>query len=310
MNDKRPPIDLNRFRNQPKPVGATALATGEGNGTVAYADIGRFMEDPKNPRTEFNEDSEEFKNFVQDIREHGVLQPVVVVPGEGDKLVIRYGARRLRASRLLNLPTVPYNLQTDDRQNNPFAQVSENEQRSNLSPMELARFIEARIAEGMAKQDIAKKLRRNPSDVTFLLSLAQSPGFILELYNQGKCRSPQHLYHLRKLWETHPVIVEKRCADVTELTKSFVDELKAEIDSKEARASAAGKAPKRKLASKTAVDELPITSAKIAKRTMTYNGKPVRMVRGLIVVVDEDGTEREVGGDDLAQMLLAAAATG
>jgi len=300
MNDTSQRPSLSKFRES---LSAEASA-GDRSGALS-AELHRFIEDPKNPRTEFDEKSEGFRNLVEDIREHGVLMPVVVVSGDDDKLIIRFGARRLRAARVLNLPTLPYTIQKDDRQNSPFAQVSENEQRDNLSPMELARFIDARVGEGMSKQDIAKKLRRPLHDITYLQALTTAPDFVLELYKSGKCRSPQQLYLLRKLYEADRVLVERRCLAAPEITTTFIDGLKAAIEARKGKTPARGSS--KKPGKKFDNTELPLVSEALAQRIMNHEGTPVSIVRGLMIVRAEDGSEREVGGDALAQLIHAAA---
>ena len=110
------PLDLSALDDPipgagtPSPIAATAHLTA-------------FEEDPNNPRTRF--DGPDFEAFVEDIKERGILIPIVVcqVPGR-DKMVVRFGARRLRAARRLGLAEIPYTVTNDPRQMDDYAQVA------------------------------------------------------------------------------------------------------------------------------------------------------------------------------------------
>lgn len=287
-------MDLSRFRA----ISERRIPSEAVTGAAAAAELERFVEDPNNPRTEF--DPVAFKAFVDDVREHGVLQPVVVVPLEDGKLMIRWGVRRLRAAREIGLTTLPYVLQTDERQRGDFAQVSENEQREALTPMDLARFVERMVAKGMAKKDIATRLHKHAADITHLLSLATAPGFILELYTSGRCRQPEYLYELRKLWEKDASFVEKRCAREEVITHSVIEDLRKSSEDAIPRTA-------KSRARKRIVHRLENTSHAVSHCALVYQGSSCRIVRGLMVVIGEDGVERAIAGDALAELVLSAA---
>ena len=175
-----------------------ALDTTAPSRTAPKAPLSEFEEDPNQPRFEF--DDPEFEIFVEDVRVHGILQPVIVrVNDATGKLRIRFGARRFRAAVRLDLAELPYLITEDERHFDDFAQVSENERRQGLQPLELATFVAKKIKEGGKKKEIADKLKIDPSAVTHLLSLVDAPAFILELYYSRKCRAAHYLYDLRKL---------------------------------------------------------------------------------------------------------------
>lgn len=201
------------------------------SGVAAKAPIARFEEDPNQPRTEF--DAEALKTLADDIREHGILQPVIVTEQPDGKLRIRFGARRLRAAKLANLAELPYVLCEDERQLDDYSQVSENEQRANLTPRELAVFVARKVSGGEKRAEVARRLNIDPSAVTHLLALADPPAFIDELYQSGKCRLPVYLYELRKLHEKDADRVEARCAAAEEITRKFISALAQEIKGQE-----------------------------------------------------------------------------
>lgn len=192
------------------------------------APLSQFEEDPENPRFEF--DDPEFADFAEDIRTRGILQPLVVRQMESGKLRIRFGARRYRAARLIGLAEVPYVITEDARQFDDYSQVSENQRRKNLTPLELARFIAKRIEAKDKKTKIAEHLRIDASAITHLLALVDPPAFLMELYQSGKCRSPSYLYELRKLHDKNSEIVERRCAEADEITRRLISAIDAEIN--------------------------------------------------------------------------------
>ena len=193
------------------------------------APLSSFEEDPNNPRVEF--DDPEFEDFVEDIKERGILQPIVVQRLPNDKFLIRFGARRFRAACRLKFHDAPYIVTEDVRQFDDYAQVSENERRKGLQPLELAKFVARKLAIGDKKKVIASRIKVDPSAVTHLLALVEGvPDFILELYHSRKCRSPQYLYELRKLHDQNAELVERRCADADEIDRRLLSMIAGEIN--------------------------------------------------------------------------------
>ena len=192
------------------------------------APLAEFEEDPENPRFEF--DDPEFEDFVEDVRERGILQPVIVRPVDGGKLRIRFGARRYRAAVRLQLDELPYHITEDERQFDDYAQISENERRKSLQPLELAMFASRKLAGGEKKKDIAAKLKITPSTVTYLLSLIDAPPFLLELYHSRKCRLPQYFYELRKFYDRDVEIVERICSEAEVIDRRLLVVIAEEIE--------------------------------------------------------------------------------
>jgi ParB family chromosome partitioning protein len=114
------------------------LPNGPVPGAAAFAPLASFEEDPDNPR--FEDDPAAFELLVADVRQHGILQPVIVRRIGNGKLQIRFGARRCRAARELGLASIPYVVTEDARQFDDYSQVAENQHRANMQPLELAAF--------------------------------------------------------------------------------------------------------------------------------------------------------------------------
>jgi ParB family chromosome partitioning protein len=301
MIERKPPARLKAFVTESL---VDSPPTPTANGVAARAALSTFVEDPNNPRTVF--DPAKHKALVEDIDERGVIQPIMVVPTDDGKLMIRHGARRYRAAKELGLDTLPYIVQMDQRQLDRFAQVAENEVRENHTPMDLARFVESEVENGMSKQDIAAKLHKTAAAITYLVSLASAPGFILDLYNSGKCTGPETLYHLRNLWEKDAKFVERRCSTQDVITEPFVRSLKASMDPDAADASKAKKKKSKKSAhSKTVAGAYQPTSPQIAERHFVMDGGQVAIISGGMIVRGKDGIDTEIAGDALAEFILS-----
>ena len=85
------------------PAGAS-VPSADGGGVSQIA-IDLIQRNPRQPREKF--DIEELENLAASIREHGVIQPLIVSPGKNGIYILIAGERRLQASRKAGLKTVP-----------------------------------------------------------------------------------------------------------------------------------------------------------------------------------------------------------
>jgi ParB family chromosome partitioning protein len=216
-------LDLSKL-DAALPVSRTASL-----GTPLNLPMSQLVEDPANPRTHFDVGS--LQALAEDIRVRGILQPIIVRPADAaGRHMIQFGARRFRAGQIAGLATFPCFVATDQRQFGTYAQVSENHQRENLSPLEMAQFIAGRLAAGEKKKDIAKGLGISATALTFLCALIEPPDFLLQLYHAGQCRTPEYLYKLRNLREQHGALVEERVSVAPEIGRAWVDQLAADLN--------------------------------------------------------------------------------
>jgi ParB family chromosome partitioning protein len=112
--------------------------------------IESIIEDPDQPRNEF--DPEGLAELAASIKERGVLQPISVrrpnLIRRRDCWMLNFGARRLRASKLVGMADIPAFIDTTA---DSYDQVIENEQREGLRPLELALFVQKRIARATTR---------------------------------------------------------------------------------------------------------------------------------------------------------------
>jgi ParB family transcriptional regulator, chromosome partitioning protein len=151
---------------------------------VQRVSLDQIVPSPLQPRKEFV--SEQLTELMESIREHGIIQPLIVRSVNG-KMELIAGERRFRASRELGLKEVPVIVrQASDRDVLEMALI-ENLQREDLNPIEEARAYN-RLAEEfqMKQEDIAKRVGKNRATVANamrLLDLAQS---VQDLVSHGK----------------------------------------------------------------------------------------------------------------------------
>lgn len=184
-------------------------------------------EDADQPRREF--DANALQELSETIRERGVRQPISVRPNlqASGRWVLNFGARRLRASKLAGLATIPAFIDTTA---DSYDQVIENEQREGLRPLELALFVQKRLALGDRQADIAKHLGKSRQWVTLATALIEAPDWLLQAYREERCRGMNELYELRRLHGQHADAVEAWVAGQREpITRDRLAELRAAL---------------------------------------------------------------------------------
>lgn len=176
-------------------------------------------EDTGNPRTEFPDT--ELEELTEDIREHGVLQPLVVhAADENGRHLIHFGAKRLRAAARAGMSHVPVVIR--DLPADPYAQVAENQKRHGLTPLDLARFIKRRSEVGDSNATIAKRLGMNLTSVAHHLALLELPPELGQALKEGRCTSPRTLHELSKLHREEPERVMALVAGQAQITRTAV----------------------------------------------------------------------------------------
>lgn len=186
-------------------------------------------EDPNNPRTDFPES--EIAELADDIRERGILEPIVVHPADAaGRYRIHFGAMRCRAAKRAGLDVVPVVFR--DAAADPYAQVAENQKRHGLTPLDLARFIRARVEEGQSNAAIAKRLAMDITTVAHHLALLDLPPELDAALKSGRCTSPKTLHELNKLHQTRPEEAKALLAGDGDITRAAVAAARAVIDTK------------------------------------------------------------------------------
>ncbi len=169
-----------------KGLGALIPSIEEGNKKILRSlNINTVHPNPNQPRTKI--DLEKLNELADSIKEHGVIQPIVVREIEPGNYQIIAGERRWRACKKLGMETIPAVVaEYTDLQSTEVALI-ENLQRVDLSPVEEALAYQSLINEfAITQDDLAKRVGKSRSAVANILRLLSLPEEILKLLNQGK----------------------------------------------------------------------------------------------------------------------------
>lgn len=135
--------------------------------------VGLIRPNPRQPRTDFGAGA--LDDLMQSIAEHGILQPLIVIKlGDGYELIA--GERRLRASKLLGLKTVPAIVRSATDQQKLELSLIENVQREDLNPIEAAKAYKQLIDDfGLGHEEVAKKVGKSRPAVSNTIRLLDLP---------------------------------------------------------------------------------------------------------------------------------------
>src|SRR5262245_6620444 len=150
------------------------------NTGVTQLPVSAIRRNPRQPRLTFN--PMELEELVNSIREHGVIQPLVVAQGNSTgQYILIAGERRLEASKIAGLPSVPVIVrEASDQQLLELALV-ENIQRADLGPLETAHAYKHLVEDfNLSHEEIAVKVGKKRTTVSNTLRLLKLPQRIQE----------------------------------------------------------------------------------------------------------------------------------
>jgi len=164
----------------------TDMATAENKeNEVVKLSVDSIVPNPNQPRYYF--DGENLKDLAESIREHGVVQPIIVTKLSDGKYELIAGERRLRASKLIGNKDIPAIVREADNQEKLELAIIENVQRHNLNAIEEAKAYK-RLKEEFAltQEDIAKKLGKGRVAIANTMRLLDLPVEIQRGIIEGK----------------------------------------------------------------------------------------------------------------------------
>jgi ParB family transcriptional regulator, chromosome partitioning protein len=152
---------------------------------VRFVLVEHIVPNPHQPRRQFEEAA--LKELADSIREHGILQPLLVRQIGPDRYELIAGERRLRAARMAGLTTVPVLVrEMTDREQSEVA-LLENLQREDLSPVETARAFRTLMNTfGLTQQELGKRVSKSASTISELLRLLHLSEEILNSLERGE----------------------------------------------------------------------------------------------------------------------------
>ena len=131
---------------------------------TAQIAIAKIIRNPEQPRTVFQENL--LEELTESIRQHGVIQPIIVSQGPSDGYVLIAGERRLQAAKRAGLTDVPVVIRESTNVELLELALVENLQRSDLNSLEEATAFQRLIEEyGLTQEDIARRIGRSRSSV-------------------------------------------------------------------------------------------------------------------------------------------------
>jgi len=215
------------------------------NEEVIELRIDNIFVNPNQPRKYFNEDT--IKELAESIREHGLLQPIIVKE-TNDGYMLVAGERRLRAKKLLGETTISSIVREYNEKFLTEIAILENIQREDLTPIEEAIAYKTIIKEFKITHDnLAERIGKSRSYITNMIGLLKLPEKILEAVSKGQI-SMGHARVLSKiddeasLWELFYKIVDQhltvRDLEVLsqqredlpqEIPKDYIDKVRREL---------------------------------------------------------------------------------
>jgi ParB family chromosome partitioning protein len=164
---------------------------------VRIVQVDKIEPNPEQPRLVFEQAA--LDELAASIREHGVLQPILVRPLGPNTYQIVAGERRWRASRQAGLETIPALIEDIDDDTALEIAIIENLQREDLTPLDAAAMYDRMVHEhGYSIRKLADKLGKDKGYLENRLRLADAPPEIRELVSLRK-DSLSHAYELMKV---------------------------------------------------------------------------------------------------------------
>jgi ParB family chromosome partitioning protein len=149
----------------------TALIPERGGAGVEEVAVDRIVPNPHQPRASISEEA--LATLVESIREHGVLQPLLVTAeDDGGRYQLIAGERRWQAARLAGLATVPVVVKEAASRELLELALVENLQREDLSPLEEANAYRRLTGDfGLTQEEVAQRVGRSRATVANALRL-------------------------------------------------------------------------------------------------------------------------------------------
>ena len=171
---------------------------------IVMIDIRKIRPNPVQPRKSFNRES--LDELANSIKEHGVIQPVILKPGSNGYILVA-GERRVRAAEIAELTKVPAIIRDYNSIYLAELAIMENLQREDLSSIEEAlAFKNAIDILKLTHEELGTKIGKSRSYVTNVIGLLNLPASVIDLVNAGKI-SMGHARSLSKLKDQKEIVL-------------------------------------------------------------------------------------------------------
>ncbi len=182
---------------------------------VINLDINQLQTNPLQPRGTVTPES--LVDLVDSIREHGVLEPLVVAKTPAGYQIIA-GERRWRASKLAGVKTVPVIVKETSPQGMLEMAIVENVQRSDLNPIDRAMAFQRLLDEfGLNNAQVSQKIGKSPSYISNSLRLLELPdalkdGLLTGLISEGHARALAAIEDPKMIIEAYKVVLREHAS--------------------------------------------------------------------------------------------------
>lgn len=179
---------------------------------VLHLDIDLLQPNPLQPRGLISPDA--LKDLMQSIKEHGIIEPLVVAKTPAGYQIIA-GERRWRASKLAGMETVPVIVRETTAKGMLEMAIVENVQREDLNPIERAQAFQRLIEEfGLPLSEIAKRVSKSESYVSNTMRLLALPdaikdGLISGAISEGHARAIAGLGETKLMVDAYKTILSE-----------------------------------------------------------------------------------------------------
>jgi ParB family chromosome partitioning protein len=198
---------------------------------VRIVPVEHVESNPQQPRLAFNQET--LDELTASIREHGVLQPILVRPTGPNRYQLVAGERRWRATKQAGLATIPALIEEIDDDTALEISIIENLQREDISPLDEAAMYDRMVREhGYSIRKLADKLGKDKGYLENRLRLADAPPEIRELVSLRK-DTLSHAYELMKVQDPKK---RKRLADQVGRGELTLVKLRDKIEGRRTRA--------------------------------------------------------------------------
>ncbi len=215
-------------------ISSDAVGRATGVRTIPVANIDP---NPEQPRVIF--DAASLDELAASIREHGVLQPILVRPMGRNRYQLVAGERRWRAATAAGLQTLPALVENIDDDTALEIALIENLQREDLSPLEEATMYDRMIRDhGYSVRKLAQKLGKDKGYVENRLRLADAPEEVKALVSVRK-DTLSHAYELLKVQDPRR---RKRLAEQVASGELSLVKLRDRIEGRRSRPAAVSEA--------------------------------------------------------------------
>jgi ParB family chromosome partitioning protein len=161
--------------------------TEERESAVAQVSVSAITANPMQPRTTL--DPEALEELAASIREHGMIQPLIVTQQGPERYQLIAGERRLEASRIAGLAMVPVIVKEATPQQVLELALVENIQRADLNPLEEAAAFQQLVEEfGLTQEQVAERVGKSRVAVTNILRLLRLPAEVKQALADGAIR--------------------------------------------------------------------------------------------------------------------------